>query len=71
MTQNCMWIELEMWHVFELSRILISRDVIFDEIKEVQQPITSYQQAVTSYISEKLIPVVLENAQTTPVEARI
>ena len=52
-------------------RTLISRDVTFNEIKELHQPVTGYQQIVTGYDNEKLVPTVFESAETISFEARI
>lgn len=45
--------------------------LLFDKIKELQQPIVGYQQVVTSYNNEKVVPSVFESAETIAFEARI
>ncbi|XP_058775683.1 uncharacterized protein LOC131649958 [Vicia villosa] len=53
----------------ENRMIVISQDVIFNKIKQLQQPVTS--KLVTGYNSEKSIYVKLESAELALVEARI
>lgn len=50
----------------ENKRIVINRDVIFDEIKNLQQPITSCQKVVIDYNNENFVSVELESAEMPP-----
>lgn len=50
---------------------MISRDIIFDEIKEVKQCATNYTNMSISYTSENFVSVVLEGAESAPVEAQM
>lgn len=52
-------------------RTVIIRDVAVDEIKELQQPATSYQKVVTSYNNEETVHIVLDNAKTPPIEVQM
>ena len=50
---------------------MINRDIIFDEIKNLQQPITSCQKAVIDYNNENFVYVELESAEMPHIEAQI
>lgn len=50
---------------------MISRDVIVDEIKEQQQPITSYVKAVIGHNFENFDSTNMGSAETSVVEAQI
>lgn len=52
-------------------RVVISRDVIFNEIKNLQQLVIGYQKVVTGYNNEKSVSAELENAESAPAETRI
>lgn len=46
------------------KRIVITRDIVYDKIKEMQQPIITYQQTITNYNNEKLVPTIFDSAKT-------
>jgi hypothetical protein len=49
-------------------RIMISRDVIFDEIKELQYSATDCYDMSTSYTNKKCFHEVLEGTKPSPIE---
>lgn len=53
------------------KRVVISRDVIFNKIKQLQQPATSYVKAVTNYNFENSNSVELGSAETLVDESQI
>ncbi|XP_058763573.1 uncharacterized protein LOC131637024 [Vicia villosa] len=68
------------WSIFKSNlnnlRVFNSKDYDqsrfhFEKIKELQQHVTNYQIGVTGYSSEKSVSIELENAEISPIEARI
>lgn len=52
------------------KRVVISRDVIVDKIKEMQHPVTGYVKGVTGYNFETSDSIDTRSAETLVAEAR-
>ena len=55
----------------ENKRVVTIRDVVFDEIKQLQQPVTDYVKVVANYNFENSDSAKLGSAKTPIVEAQI
>lgn len=53
------------------KRLIISRDVIFDELREWQHVVTDYQTAITAYNRVRNVLAVFERAETVASEVQV
>lgn len=51
--------------------IVINRDVVFDEIKQLQLSETNYQQIVTNYNNGYFVSTVLEDTESIPIKEKM